>query len=54
MNLEGKRIGIGLTGSHHSYRLIFPQIEKLIAEKAEVIPIVSYTVKNIEDRKSVV
>lgn len=50
MNLEGKRIGIGLTGSHHSYRLIFPQIEKLIAEKAEVIPIVSYTVKNIDTK----
>ncbi|OZU90271.1 dipicolinate synthase subunit B [Virgibacillus indicus] len=50
MNLEGKRIGIGLTGSHHSYRLIFPQIEKLMAEKAEVIPIVSYTVKNIDTK----
>lgn len=50
MNLEGKRIGFGLTGSHHSYRLIYPQIEKLMAEKAEVIPIVTYTVKNIDTK----
>ncbi|PAV30051.1 dipicolinate synthase subunit B [Virgibacillus profundi] len=50
MSLEGKRIGFGLTGSHHTYSQIFPQIEKLMAEKAEVIPIVSYTVKNIDTK----
>lgn len=46
MTLEGKRIGIGFTGSHTTYHKVFPQIERLIAEKATVIPIVSYTVKN--------
>lgn len=46
MTLEGKRIGLGLTGSHTTYHKVFPQIERLMAEKAIVIPIVSYTVKN--------
>lgn len=50
MSLEGKRIGIGLTGSHTTYHKVFPQIERLMEEKAEVIPIVSYTVKNTDTR----
>ncbi len=48
MTLEGKRIGFGLTGSHSTYHKVFPQIEKLVAEKAEVIPIVTYTVMNTD------
>lgn len=50
MNLEGKRIGFGLTGSHTTYHKVFPQIERLMNEKAEVIPIVSYTVKNTDTK----
>lgn len=50
MSLEGKRIGIGFTGSHHSHRDVFPQIEKLMAEKAEVIPIISNTVKQTDTK----
>ena len=46
MSLAGKRIGFGLTGSHSTYHKVFPQIERLMAEKAIVIPIVSYTVRN--------
>ena len=46
LTLEGKRIGFGLTGSHSTYHKVFPQIERLMAEKAIVIPIVSYTVRN--------
>lgn len=50
MTLKGKRIGFGLTGSHSTYHKVFPQIEKLMAEKAIVIPIVTYTVENTDTR----
>lgn len=50
MNLNGKRIGFGLTGSHCTYDIVFPEIEKLVNEGAEVIPIVTSTVKNTETR----
>lgn len=50
MNLKGKRIGFGLTGSHSTYGKVFPQIEKLMEMKAKVVPIVSYTVKNIDTK----
>jgi dipicolinate synthase subunit B len=50
MNLKGKRIGFGLTGSHCTYDIVFPEIEKQIKEGVEVIPIVTGTVKNTETR----
>jgi dipicolinate synthase subunit B len=50
MSLKGKRIGFGLTGSHCTYDIVFPEIEKLINEGVEVIPIVTGTVKNTETR----
>src|SRR5690625_3482712 len=50
MSLEGKRIGFGLTGSHCTYDAVYPQIQKLMDEKAEVIPIVSYTVRNTDTK----
>src|SRR5690625_1906487 len=48
MNVKGKRIGFGLTGSHTTYHKVFPQMERLMAKGADVIPIVSYTVKNTD------
>ncbi|WP_043933307.1 dipicolinate synthase subunit B [Bacillus sp. EB01] len=50
MKLKGKRIGFGLTGSHCTYDEVFPEIEKLVKEGAEVIPIVTFTVKNTDTR----
>lgn len=50
VNLQGKRIGFGFTGSHHSHQEVFPQVEKLIAQKADVIPIISNTVKQIDTK----
>lgn len=50
MSLKGKRIGFGLTGSHCTYDAVFPEIEKLVHKGAEVLPIVTYTVKNTETR----
>jgi dipicolinate synthase subunit B len=50
MSLQGKRIGFGLTGSHCTYDDVFPEIEKLVNEGVEVIPIVTTTVKQTETR----
>ncbi|MGZ0085298.1 dipicolinate synthase subunit B [Caldibacillus thermoamylovorans] len=49
-SLKGKRIGFGLTGSHCTYDAVFPEIEKLVHEGAEVLPIVTYTVKTTNTR----
>lgn len=50
MSLKGKRIGFGLTGSHCTYDAVFPEIERLVNEGAEVMPVVTFTVKNTETR----
>lgn len=50
MKVEGKRIGFGLTGSHCTYDSVFPEIERLMKAGAEVVPIVTYTVKNTDTR----
>lgn len=50
MTLEGKRIGFGMTGSHCTYAQVFPQIEKLMKEGAEVVPIVTYTVRSTDTK----
>ncbi|MBR7552941.1 dipicolinate synthase subunit B [Allobacillus sp. GCM10007491] len=50
MDLKGKRIGFGLTGSHCTYEQVFPQIEKLMELGAEVVPIVSYTVQQTDTK----
>ena len=50
MSLKGKRIGFGVTGSHCTYDVVFPEIEKLVEEGAEVIPIVTHTVTNTNTR----
>ncbi len=50
MRLAGKRIGFGITGSHCTYEEIVPEIEKLVAEGADVVPIVTFTVKNTTTR----
>lgn len=50
MDLKGKRIGFGLTGSHCTYDETFPQLQKLVDLGADVIPIVSYTVQNTDTK----
>ena len=49
MSLKGKRIGFGFTGSHCTYEEVM-YLEKLIAEGAEVRPVVSYTVQSTNTR----
>lgn len=48
--LKDKRIGFGLTGSHCTYDKVYPQIQKLVDLGANVIPIVSYTVRNVDSK----
>ncbi|MGF2615704.1 dipicolinate synthase subunit B [Rossellomorea vietnamensis] len=50
MSVKGKRIGFGLTGSHCTYDAVFPEIERLVNEGADVIPVVTSTVKNTVTR----
>ncbi|WP_152656349.1 dipicolinate synthase subunit B [Oceanobacillus sp. CFH 90083] len=45
MIFTDKRIGFGLTGSHHTFPHIFPIIEELINQGAEVIPFITETVQ---------
>ncbi|MCR2820667.1 dipicolinate synthase subunit B [Lederbergia panacisoli] len=46
MSLAGKRIGFGMTGSHCTYEAVIPEIERLMEQGAEVIPVVTFTLKN--------
>ncbi|MEA1961445.1 MAG: dipicolinate synthase subunit B [Bacillota bacterium] len=48
--LKGVRIGVVLTGSHCTIGDVLPQINKLIAEGAEIYPILSYTVNETDNR----
>lgn len=50
MQLKGKRIGFGLTGSHCTYDAVVPQIKKLVDEGAEVLPVVTHTVQSTNTR----
>lgn len=50
MELKNKRIGFGLTGSHCTYDAIFPQLERLVELGADVVPIVSNTVKQTDTK----
>ena len=41
MKLSGKNVGIAFTGSYCTFEKVFPQIEKLLLENANVYPIFS-------------
>jgi len=50
MRLQGVRIGFVLTGSHCTLNKIFGEIERIIAEGAEVYPVASYSVVSTDTR----
>lgn len=50
MTLKGKRIGFGITASHCTYEETFPQLQRLMDLGAEVVPVVSYNVENIDTK----
>lgn len=50
MELKGKIIGFGVTGSHCTYEEIFPEVKRLIDLGAHVIPVFSHNVMNTSTR----
>ncbi|TCP58884.1 dipicolinate synthase subunit B [Tumebacillus sp. BK434] len=50
MELKGKTIGFGLTGSHCTYAEVQPAMEALVNAGARVIPVLSYTVQSTSTR----
>lgn len=50
MLLDGKKIGFGLTGSFCTFAKVIPEIERLVAEGAEVFPIISGSVDKFDTR----
>ena len=50
MKLEGKRIGFVITGSFCTFRKTIEQLHKLVKERAEILPIMSYNAYNIDTK----
>jgi dipicolinate synthase subunit B len=48
--LKGVKIGVVMTGSHCTIGEVLPQIKKLQQEGAEIFPILSYTVDEVDNR----
>lgn len=50
MKLKGKKIGFVLTGSFCTFKNTIEQMENMIKEEAEVIPIMSYNAYNLDTK----
>lgn len=50
MQLKGIKIGYGFTGAYCVFHQVFPQLEALVNEGAEVVPVVSYQVAVTDSR----
>ncbi|WP_147675205.1 dipicolinate synthase subunit B [Numidum massiliense] len=50
MDFSGKTVGFGLTGSHCTHDEVLPQMERLVQLGATVLPIVTYTVANVDSK----
>lgn len=50
MRLKNKRIGLIVTGSYCTINEVIPEVNKLIAEGAEVFPVFSYSVSSYDTR----
>ena len=50
MRLKDKKIGFALTGSHCTLEKMFPELEKLLAEGADIYPIISPSVDQTDTR----
>ena len=50
MLLVGKKVGFSLTGSFCTFEKTLPQIERLIEEGADVLPIMSFNSYNIDSK----
>lgn len=50
MRLQGKTVGIGISGSHCSYDEVLPEITRMREEGATVVPVISETVRTTDTR----
>jgi len=50
MQLEGIKVGFALTGSFCTFAKVFPEIEKLVREGADVFPIISESVDRLDTK----
>jgi dipicolinate synthase subunit B len=50
MKLEGKRIGFALTGSFCTFDIAIHALDEILAEGAEVFPIISHIVDTVDTR----
>ena len=50
MRLQGVRVGFALTGSHCTLNRVLPELRRLVAEGAEVCPILSPAVETTDTR----
>ncbi len=50
MKLKGKKVGFVLTGSFCTFKNTIEQMENMIKEEAEVIPIMSYNAYNLDTK----
>lgn len=50
MELKGLRIGWALSGSFCNFQYVYPEIEKLSNEGADIYPIISYAVDSFDTR----
>ncbi len=50
MTLNGKEVGFAMTGSFCTFSVIFKELERIVATGANVTPIFSYAVQNIDCR----
>ncbi|SMO54202.1 dipicolinate synthase subunit B [Melghirimyces algeriensis] len=50
MNLKGKTIGFGMSGSHCTHHEVLPQMKRLVDMGARVIPILSHTVQSVDSK----
>ncbi len=50
MKLQGKKIGVAITGSFCTFQTLYEELEKLMAQGAEVFPILSFSCQSIESR----
>lgn len=50
MKLKGKRIGFVMTGAFCLFRKTIEQLQKIVEENAEVIPVMSYNAYNLDTK----
>lgn len=50
MKLKGKKIGFIMTGSYCTFKKTIEQLQKIILEKAQIIPVMSYNAYNLDTK----